>query len=208
MNEWLNGIVLYLGQLPPYLVYLGLFGGAFLENVAPPIPGDLITVFGAYLVGMGVINFWEGWIITNIGSVSGFYAMFLLGTWLGRNASQGKGFWFFKKENIDSVARWFDRYGYGVIAANRFLSGARSVISISAGIGGMKHLPVILLSLLSSMIWNGALMYAGMRLGKDWEKVISFIEEYNIIVFFTLILSVTAYIIFRRLRAGSRGGVE
>jgi len=40
------------------LVYVALFLSAYIENIFPPIPGDTVTVIGAYFVGTGKLNFW------------------------------------------------------------------------------------------------------------------------------------------------------
>ena len=66
----------------PLWAYFILFISAFIENIFPPIPGDTVTVFGAYLVGRGLLSFWGVWISTTLGSIAGFMAIFAIAYWI------------------------------------------------------------------------------------------------------------------------------
>lgn len=200
MEEWITLIVEHLRQLSPFWIYFVLFIAAYVENVAPPVPGDTVTLFGAYLAGIGVINFWEGWILTNLGSILGFYSMFLIGKWLGNKFLERKKWLFFRIEHYEKISHWFQKYGYGVIAANRFLSGARSIIALSAGISEMKNLPVLAFSAISAIIWNGVIMYAGMQVGANWNYILQIIAQYNKIIFFSVALVLTVWALYKYLK--------
>ena len=63
---------------------------AYIENVFPPIPGDTVTVFGAYLISSGNLDFWGVYISTTIGSVLGFFTMYLMAIKVGRSFLKSK----------------------------------------------------------------------------------------------------------------------
>ena len=63
--------------------------------------------------------------------------MYAVGRFLGLELLRHGGK-VFAPATIDKVHGWFARYGVGVVLANRFLSGARSVISICAGIARLN----------------------------------------------------------------------
>ena len=44
-------ILNHLDKMPDFLIYLVLGVSAFIENIFPPAPGDMIVAFGAFLVG-------------------------------------------------------------------------------------------------------------------------------------------------------------
>ena len=73
--------------------YMLLCVCAFVENIVPPIPGDTVTVFGAYLAATGNLNFFGVVLSTTLGSFAGFMLMFFLGKVLGRN-------FFFERDKI------------------------------------------------------------------------------------------------------------
>ncbi|MCD6376202.1 MAG: DedA family protein [Caldisericaceae bacterium] len=188
----------FFNQLNPWLAYLLLFVSAFVENVFPPIPGDTVTVFGAYLVSTGKLNFWGVYISTTIGSVIGFFTMYLIGLFIGTRVLKSKVVQkFFSVEKSDKVRKWFANYGYWVIAANRFLSGTRSVISLFAGFFAMRWILVLLLSFLSAAVWNGLLIYGGYLLGTNWGKITYWLKQYNKIVLILSVLLIIFLVLYR-----------
>ena len=186
-------IINYLQTLPDSFVYLALGLSAFVENLFPPIPGDTIIAFGAFLVGTGRLAFFGVYLSTTVGSLLGFMVLFWLGSYLGRKFFIERDLWFFKASYIIRAEEWFRKYGYFIISLNRFLPGARSVISVAGGISGLRGMRVAVLALLSSALWNLIWLYAGYYLGNNWEEYESMISsiliKYNImiVIFFIVI---------------------
>ena len=187
-----------LDNIDPVTAYFVLGISAFLENVLPPIPGDTVVVFGAYLVSVDRLGFWGVYVSTTLGSVIGFVTMYYLGLKYGRAFIQHRRVRkkIFKAEDIKKVEIWFGKWGYWVIIANRFLSGTRSVISIFAGLFHLHPLPVIGFALVSALIWYALLIIAGMLLGDNWEVIIDVISRYNQ-VFIVLTVLIIGYIFYR-----------
>lgn len=197
-----SGMIEYLenlfSEISPAMAYLILGISAFTENVLPPIPGDTVVVLGAYLVSIGQLNFWGVYISTTIGSVVGFLTMYFVGRKFGRSfiykKSRAK---IFKEDDIRKVEIWFGKWGYWVIAANRFLSGTRSVISLFAGLFHLNVLVVVALCLASALIWNGLLLFAGMLVGNNWNIITDIISQYNKVLI-ALSVIIIGYIIYRK----------
>ncbi len=179
MEEYLNRLSIELGQWPPALVYGALVLSAFLENVIPPVPGDTVVVFSAYLVGRGVLGFWAAYLATCAGGMAGFMAMYYLGYSRGRAFFVSRGGRLFTEENIAKAEGWLSRYGLALVAVNRFLSGVRSVIALAAGMGRMDWKRVALAGFASIALWNALMFYAGMLVGQHWGRVLEYLEEYN-----------------------------
>jgi membrane protein DedA with SNARE-associated domain len=167
MDTFLN----YLQSLPDALIYAMLVFSAFVENVFPPIPGDTITAFGAFLVGIGRLDFWGVYISTTIGSLLGFMALFGVGGYLGRRFFIERDYRVFKAKDIIRAEEWFRRYGYALIVVNRFIPGARSIISIAGGLAKLRASVVGILALISCAVWNLIWIIAGYGLGAHWEVV-------------------------------------
>ena len=160
-----------LNALPDALIYLLLGLSGFVENLFPPIPGDTITVFGAFLVGTGKLSFLGVYVATTAGSLLGFLALFWLAGLLGRRFFIERDFRFLKAEQIMKAEAWFDKYGFLLIALNRFLPGVRSAVSIAAGLARFPLTVVGLLALLSCAVWNLIWILLGQTLGKNWDVV-------------------------------------
>lgn len=180
---YLDRFLAFLDSLPDLLIYLLLGLSAFIENVFPPAPGDTITAFGAFLVGTHRLNFPTMFIATTLGSFTGFMFLFWVGSFLGRHYFIERDFWYFKAEDIIKAENWFRKYGYFLVLINRFLPGIRSVISVSAGISGLRVFKVSLLALFSSCVWNLVWIGMGYFLGSNWEaareKIVKITSTYN-----------------------------
>jgi membrane protein DedA with SNARE-associated domain len=171
MDQILQRIIDFLLPMNDLFLYLFLFAFAVLENFIPPVPGDTIMIFGAFLVGIGRLNYLYVFLSTTAGSVLGFMGLFFLGRYLEREFFMKRDIAFFKKENIIRGEQWFGRYGYAVILFNRFLPGLRSVVSIVSGISLLNPLWVVLCSLVSAGFWNLLWLQTGYLLGNNWETV-------------------------------------
>ena len=170
----------FLNSLPDYLIYILLGISAFVENVFPPIPGDTITAFGAFLVGTERLNFFGVYIATTVGSLCGFMTLFRVGAILGRKFFIEKDYRFFKATDIVKAEDWFRKYGYFLILFNRFFPGIRSVISLAGGISRLKPALTTLLALISACAWNLLWILAGYFIGTNWETAK---EKFSILLF-------------------------
>ena len=169
--DYLDRFLELLNTLPQWLTYFLLGLSAFIENIFPPIPGDTITAFGAFLVGTKRLSFLGVYVSTTIGSLAGFMALFWTGKLLGERYFLEREFKFFKKEDIARAREWFRKYGYLLILMNRFLPGIRSVISLSGGISRLNGFKVAILALASSSVWNLIWIAMGYSLGANWDTV-------------------------------------
>jgi len=179
----LDAILEYLQSLPNSIIYLLLGISAFIENVFPPIPGDTITAFGAFLVGIKRLNFLGVYAATTVGSLSGFLFLFYLGTIMGRGFFLRKDYRFFSAGDIRKAEQWFAKYGYYLVILNRFLPGIRSVIAVVAGISGLRAIIVGAFALLSCLVWNVLWISGGYFLGTNWDimrtRLSSIMMHYN-----------------------------
>lgn len=151
--------------------YAFLFLASLGENLFPPMPGDTFVVLGAFLVGRGQLAWWPAYGVTTAGSISGFMLIFWAGQRWGRKVVELRGGKLFSPDHLCQVDAWFARWGYGLIAVNRFLSGFRAVVSLAAGMARMNRQRVFGLALLSCLVWNAALMAMGLWVGEHWEVV-------------------------------------
>jgi membrane protein DedA with SNARE-associated domain len=178
-------------SIQPAWMYMALGVSAYVENVFPPIPGDTVLVFGAYLVGRDVIRMDLTMVVTTFGSLLGFLTCYAAGRWLDRRFIHKYMGLVFSEERYLRVEQWFQRYGYWVIGINRFLSGMRSVIAVAAGISGLRGRWVALLGLFSAAIWNGLLISIGSSVGSNWEVLSGYLQEYNRIVGLVLLTALS-----------------
>ncbi len=181
-TEFWNTFLVFLDHQPPGWIYFFLFVGAFMENLFPPIPGDTLIVFGAYLAGRGVISIWPAYLAMWAGSALGCLAVYGLAFWKGRAFFLRLNIRFLSKENMDYTERWFSRYGNKIIVFNRFLPTARAFVGLMAGIGQMHPVRMVMYVMLGTFLWNSLLVYLGLMVGKNWQMVIDMMKTYNQVV--------------------------
>ena len=152
--DWLRG-------LPPSGIYAVVFVVAWAENVIPPIPGDLVVVVAGSFVALGVIGLVPTFALATAGSVLGFLTVFAAGQRLGTAVHDPARLRWIPRGAVVTVEAWLARWGLGVVAANRFLSGGRAVIGLLAGASGMPSGAVTVWATVSALAWNAVLVGGG-----------------------------------------------
>src|ERR1035437_5545610 len=186
-------ILNYIAQLTPFWLLIALTFFSYFENIFPPSPRDLVVVIGGSLIGKGVISFFPTLALTTLGSVAGFMTIYYIGSTLDKKVIKAHKLKFISTEGIEKVEAWFVKYGLGIILANRFMPGTRSVISLFAGLSELEIKRTIILCTLSALGWNTLILYLGMIFGSNVKKVDKLLDTYSDIV---LAITVAAVIIF------------
>ena len=97
---------------------------------------------------------------------------------------------------IDRVRGLLDRWGFGLVAANRFLSGLRSVISLTVGMVHMSVWRTALYSTLSAFVWTSILAIVGYFVGENWSVVREYLRNYGWFISGVIVL----FIVFQLVR--------
>ncbi|MCH8171496.1 MAG: DedA family protein, partial [Bacteroidetes bacterium] len=185
----IENILSVISDLTPFWIYIALFFFAYIENVFPPSPSDLVVVIGGSLIAANSIHFIPTLLITTIGSVLGFMTLYFIGSKLDRKVIKAGKLKFIPTEGLDKAELWFNRYGYFIIFANRFLPGTRSVISFFAGLSELNVKKTIILATCSTLIWNTIIIYLGIIFGNNIKIVDKYLSTYsNIILTVTIIV--------------------
>jgi len=208
LSGMLESITSYVASLSPVWFYTALALSAFVENVVPPIPGDTVTVFAAYVVGRTQQGFLGVFISTTVGSAAGFMTLYALGRWIPKDYFVHRNFRLLPASNFLAAERWFQRHGYWIVLANRFLSGFRSVISIVCGVYRLPWPRVLGLSLLACAVWNLLLIYAGYLLGTNWRAIDGILREYSQFMLVLAVLLIGAWALMKRRRSRRYADVE
>lgn len=205
---YINQIVDWVFNLSPFKIYLIFTVVAYSENVIPPLPGDVLVAFGGYLAAEQIVGFVPLLAITTIASVFGFMSMYFIGAQFGhRIEEQRSKFWLMRIVDIkyfDKVKRWMQRWGQGVIIANRFLAGTRSVISLVSGITKTKVSTTILSSTISSVAWNFILLGFGWIVNENWQTIGHYLNIYGWIVLGLIVTAIIVRFTYMKLKKGRR----
>ena len=197
MMEAVEAALAWMETLHPVWVYAIVFAVSFGEHVLPPIPGDVMIVAGGYFVALGITGLVPTVAVATLAGGLGFMAMYAVGRHLGPVVLDPDRLRWIPKGPARKVERWLQKYGYGVVAANRFLSGGRSVIALLVGAAQMRPGRVALLATLSSAVWTGILVWLGAALGQNWRVILDWLAAYGKVVMTVLILAGIAYALLK-----------
>jgi len=203
----IENILNHISDLSPILIYLILFLFSYVENVFPPSPSDLVVVIGGSLIATGPIHFVPTLIFTTIGSILGFMTLYFIGSQLDKKVVRAGKIKFITAESVAKAENWFAKYGYTIIAINRFLPGTRSVISFFAGLSELKVLKTIVLATLSAAFWNAIMIYLGIIFGDNIDQVDLYLSRYEKIVLIitgvVVVFFVIRYFFFKKKKSTS-----
>lgn len=204
LEQFTQELVQWIQTLPPLSIYAVFFLVAYFENILPPVPGDVLVAFGGYLAAESIIDLFPVYILTTVASVIGFMTMYWLGShWGVQIEEQKERFWLIKfipLKYMNKVRKWMGKWGLGVVLANRFLAGTRSVISLTAGISHTAVTGTVLSSTISSLLWNGILLGAGWIVHENWHIIGDYLSIYGRVI----LAIVIGFIIIRLLMSRYR----
>lgn len=212
MEELLRTFTDWVTMLHPSVIVLLISAIAYFENVVPPIPGDLVVVFAGFLASEGIIRVIPVYMGTTVASVVGFLSMYYVGVYLRSKSKQlnDPKFWmrrFLDPRHLKKARKWMNRWGQWVVVGNRFLAGTRSVIAVTAGYSRTNLLVTSASSFISSLLWNGLLLFAGFLIHENWQLIGHYLSIYSRSIM-VLIAVVVAVVWAVRRRRRSKSGSD
>jgi membrane protein DedA with SNARE-associated domain len=196
----IESLVTFAEGLPYVGILVLTFLVAYIENIFPPSPSDLILVFIGTLCGIGTVDLTATLTVATLGSTTGFLTAYTIGKRFGRSMIEKGWLPFVTMPLLDKVEVWFDKYHEWIIVANRFLSGTRAVISFAAGMTKMPLMRTTILSTISALAWNAILLIVGMQVGSNWREVDSFLSSYGWGVLAAIVLGISVWLFVKRRR--------
>jgi membrane protein DedA with SNARE-associated domain len=179
----------------PFWFYLFIFLSGLVENLFPPYPGDTVTFIGGYLAGTGVLTFSLVFFSASLGCLAGAMILYALGKNKGRGIflkNEGK---VFNKTQLEKVENWFKKYGEKVLILSRFLTGIRSVVALTAGVGNVKVRKMTGYTLISIVLWNSIILISAFKVQKNWREILEMIQVYNKVVLTVVILIIIVWLV-------------
>ena len=186
-----------LNKIPFLWLVIIAFVITIVENIFPPSPSDLIIVAVSIIVGVLHKPIIPIIIAATVGSTVGFWIMFSLGRKFDNKIVEADRLKFISKSAIDKVENLFQKWGFKLVVANRFLSGTRAVVSFFAGMSGLPLPKTIVLSAVSSLLWYGILSTLSYYFGaNDWKVLIGYLYIYDKVVLSLFILIAVSATVF------------
>ncbi len=177
INEYLDKAFMY----GPFWAYFVIFAACFIENIAPPFPGDSFIVAAGGLVAVNRLDPVYGLLTILIGGMASIMFYYYLGRRYGRDYFMRKNFRFFSAEDIVAMEARFERRGWLLLVASRFIVGFRVALALAAGIGKYPAGRMFVYTLISYILFSSLLMYLGFKLVENFDRIGYYFRTYNYI---------------------------
>ena len=182
--------------------YFGIFFLIFIENIFPPIPSEVVLLFGGFMTTYSKLNLIGMVIFSTLGSTVGAIVLYFIGKILNKERLKrivsgkiGKVLRL-KASDIDKADCWFDTKGNKTVFFCRFIPVVRSLISIPAGMSEMAMGKFLLYTITGSLIWNTVLLFVGSKVGENWKRIEAIMSQYSHIILILLIIGFLGFVIY------------
>ncbi len=176
--------------------YIGVLLLILIENIFPPIPSELILLFGGFMTTYTKLSIIGMIISSTLGSLVGALLLYKIGTIFNKeklktmiSGKLGK-ILKLKISDIDNTDKWFTKKGQKIIFFCRFIPLIRSLISVPAGMNKMNLSKFIIYTTLGSSIWNAVLIVIGSTVGNNWENILNILNACSRYIVFILFIIV------------------
>ena len=193
----MDSLLQFISEFPAFYIYLFLFFMIFMENITPFVPGDTVLAFSAYLAGIGILKPLFTFSITITGSLTGFFLVYWIGYYWGRDYFEKKNFPFFPTKRIKQTDYYFNKYGDRILLINRFMPGIRLMVAIIAGFTQTNTLKTFFYTIISILAWNGIIFQLGKLLGENWKEIKHLLLRYNLIATLIITVVILIFIVYR-----------
>ena len=182
--------------------YFGIFFLIFIENIFPPIPSEVVLLFGGFMTTYSKLNLFGMIIFSTLGSTVGAIVLYYIGKILNKERLKkivsgkiGKVLRL-KASDIEKADKWFDTKGNKTVFFCRFIPVVRSLISIPAGMSEMIMSKFLIYTITGSLIWNTVLLFVGSKVGENWKKIEQVMSQYSHIILIILIIAFIGLVIY------------
>jgi membrane protein DedA with SNARE-associated domain len=184
--------------------YAGLAVVMAVETVFPPIPSEIVLPFAGFQVAKGTLGFVPALLASTLGAVLGALVLYAIARFGGRAlVLRLHPLLRISEPDLDRADRWFDRRAVLIVLLGRLVPGIRSLVSVPAGLSEMPLATFVGATAAGALLWNSALLGAGVLLGANYERVERYVGPFGTIVLVAVVLACVAGIVWLRRRGGA-----
>ena len=176
----MDGLLVWLRDVPPVLMYAVLGVGAAVENLVPLIPADTFVLLGGFWAARGSASEEIVFLVTWTSNVLSALAVYTAAYLYGESFFQTRlGRYLLDPKQLGIVRRFYRRWGAAAIFYTRFLPGLRAVTPVFAGLIRQRPISVAFPLLLASGLWYGALVWVGAFAGRNIDQLLRMQNRVN-----------------------------
>jgi membrane protein DedA with SNARE-associated domain len=188
----------WLGQWFAQLGYVEIVMLMALESSLFPIPSEVVMIPAGYLAKTGQLDPFLAVAAGAAGSLIGASANYALGRYVGRAFLLRYGkYLLINEKKYHEAEALFLRNAYLATFLGRLLPVVRHLISLPAGVFGMRLLPFVAITTAGAALWCAVLVTLGYYLG---ESAVQMVRGYTHEIGIAALLALAAYVLWFLLR--------
>ncbi|NPC93966.1 DedA family protein [Bacillus sp. WMMC1349] len=146
--------------------YFAIFGLLVLGIIGLPIPDEVMMTFVGYMSSIHILNYQLSILISFLGAFSGMLVSYFLGHKIGKPLLDKYGKWIgLTAKRLETVHRWFNKYGPWTIVFGYFIPGVRHVTCYLSGMNEMKMKKFLIFAGAGAFIWCLVFITIGYTIG-------------------------------------------
>jgi membrane protein DedA with SNARE-associated domain len=169
----------------------------YVEESGVPlfVPGDVFVIYAGHRAAGNPVALGVAWVFAVLAVTLGATNLYLLARWLGRRLIAGRLglILHVTPERLDRAERTFRRWGPWALIFGRHVPGGRIPITIAAGILRVSYPLFAVCIAVSSGIWAGAWLAAGVIFG---DQVAAIIDRYDFLGYIAIGVVVAAAVLY------------
>lgn len=186
--------------------YLGILLLIFVENIFPPIPSEVVLLFGGFLTLHTEMTAPAVIAVATLGSLLGAAVLYMAGRLITKKrlkrfvSSKAGSALHLKPSHVDIAGNVFVKYQAPAVLVCRCIPIVRSLISIPAGAARMNPPLFFVLTGIGSAIWNSAMVLLGTVLGDAWESGMPYLNKFTdaAVLLMAIVGLIVIFKLFRR----------
>jgi membrane protein DedA with SNARE-associated domain len=136
------------------------------------MPSEVVLPLAGFEVARGNLSFAGALAASTLGSLIGASVLYGLARRGGRPIIlRLHGVLRFDADDLTRAERRFERHSAWIVVLGRMVPGLRSAVSVPPGLLRMPFPRYLALTFAGSVVWNGALIFAGQQLGSRWTEL-------------------------------------
>jgi membrane-associated protein len=190
LPDWLNPQVFLADPaLAPWVVLL-VCGIIFAETgllVGFFLPGDSMLFTAGLLVATDTIKFniWLFSLLIIVAAIIGNQTGYFIGSKAGPAIFNKPDSRLFKRENVESAHKFFEKHGGKALILARFVPIIRTFVPVIVGVAQMNKRKFFLFNVIGALLWGGGVTLLGYLLGDR----VPWVRENLDIIFIVIVLA-------------------
>ncbi len=181
--------------------YLAIFVLSVLQSCCVPTSSELTLGFGGVLAAEGHLSLPGVIAVGALGELVGAYIAWYIGRTGGRAFVDRYGkYILLTHRDLDRAEAWYERHGRWGVFGSRLLPVIRNFVALPAGIAEVPIVRFGILTLLGSVIWDGAMALIGYEVGGSWRSVMKGFSDAGYVLG-VLVVAAVAFVVWHRWKS-------